>query len=108
MQSGNPTVSILEQPRGCYSICQMSEGSPSPRLQTWHSPWLYVAMAIVTVMAAYSYLDGQAFGNAANSAERSRSLVKQNQELLTLLRDTDTDQTGYRSEERRVGKERRA
>jgi hypothetical protein len=52
-------------------------------------------MAIVAVMAVYSYLDGQGFRNAANSAERSRSLVEQNQELLTFLRDTDTDQTGY-------------
>src|ERR1039457_5777813 len=73
----------------------MSERSPSPGLQTLHSPWLYVAMAIVTVMAAYSYLDGQAFRNAANSAERSRSLVAQNQELLTLLMDTGANQTGY-------------
>jgi CHASE3 domain sensor protein len=73
----------------------MSESSPSPVLQTLHSPWLYVAMAIVTVMAAYSYLDGQAFRNAANSAERSRSLVAQNQELLTLLMDTGANQTGY-------------
>src|ERR1700690_166871 len=94
-QSGNPTVSILQRPRGCYSICQMSESSPSPGLQTLHSPWLYVAMAIVTVMAAYSYLDGQAFRNAANSAERARSLVEQNQELLTLLMDTGANKTGY-------------
>ncbi len=73
----------------------MSESSPSPVLQTLHSPWLYVAMAIVAVMAAYSYLDGQAFRNAANSAERSRSLVEQNQDLLTLLMDTGANQTGY-------------
>src|ERR1039457_6461874 len=73
----------------------MSDRSPSPVLQTLHSPWLYVAMAIVAVMAAYSYLDGQAFRHAANSAERSRSLVEQNQELLTLLMDTGANQTGY-------------
>jgi hypothetical protein len=73
----------------------MSESSPSPGLQALHSPWLYVAMAIVAVMAAYSYLDGDAFRNAADSAERSRTLVEQNQELLTLLMDTGANQTGY-------------
>jgi two-component system cell cycle sensor histidine kinase/response regulator CckA len=52
-------------------------------------------MAIVTVIAAYSYLDGQAFRHAANSADRSRSLVEQNQELLSLLMVTGVNQTGY-------------
>ncbi len=64
-------------------------------LQTSHRPWLYVAMAIVIVIAAYSYLDGQAFRHAANSADRSRSLVEQNQELLSLLMVTGVNQTGY-------------
>src|ERR1035438_6100456 len=90
--AGDDTILVIAPDN---AICQMSEGSPSPGLQTLHSPWLYVAMAIVTVMAAYSYLDGQAFRNAANSAERSRSLVAQNQQLLTLLMDTGANQTGY-------------
>jgi hypothetical protein len=52
-------------------------------------------MAIVVVMAAYSYLDGLAFRNAATSAERSRSLVEQTHDMLLLLMDTSSNQTAY-------------
>ena len=52
-------------------------------------------MLIVIAIAAYSYLDGQAFRNAATSAERSRLLVEQTQELLSHLMDTGANQTGY-------------
>src|SRR5450759_3659805 len=67
----------------------------SPVRRTSHNLWLSVAMIVVIAIAVYSYLDGQAFRNAANSAERSRTLVEQNQELLTLLMDTGANQTGY-------------
>ena len=80
---------------GCYSICQMGQSPPSPAIRTLHSPWLYVAMAIVVVMAAYSYLDSQAFRNAASSAERSRVLVEQTQGLLLLLMDISANHTAY-------------
>jgi two-component system cell cycle sensor histidine kinase/response regulator CckA len=52
-------------------------------------------MIVVIAIAVYSYLDGQAFRNAAASAERSRLLVEQTQELLSQLMDTGANQTGY-------------
>jgi two-component system, cell cycle sensor histidine kinase and response regulator CckA len=52
-------------------------------------------MIVVIAIAVYSYLDGQAFRNAAAGAERSRLLVEQTQELLSHLMDTSANQTGY-------------
>ncbi|MCX6628301.1 MAG: CHASE3 domain-containing protein [Candidatus Solibacter sp.] len=52
-------------------------------------------MMIVIAMAVYSYWDSQAFRDAAAGAERSRLLVEQTQELLSDLKDAETNQTGY-------------
>ena len=52
-------------------------------------------MVIVIAIAAYSYLDSQAFRNAASGAERSRLLVDETQNLLSHLKDAETSQTGY-------------
>ena len=46
-------------------------------------------MIIVIGIAVYSYLDGQAFRNAAAGADRSRSVVEQTQELLFDLKDAE-------------------
>src|ERR1035437_4504659 len=67
----------------------------SPVRRTSHNLWLSVAMIVVIAIAVYSYLDGQAFRNAAAGAERSRLLVEQTQELLSQLMDTGANQTGY-------------
>ena len=52
-------------------------------------------MIVVMGIAAYSYLDSQAFQNAATGAERSRQVVAQTQELLSRLADAETGQQGY-------------
>ncbi len=52
-------------------------------------------MTIVVAIAAYSYLDGQAFQTATASAERSRLIVAQTQELVSHLMDAEASQTGY-------------
>src|SRR5450631_726558 len=52
-------------------------------------------MIVVIGIAAYSYLDSEAFRNAAARAERSRSIVEETQELLSRLKDTQISQTAY-------------
>jgi hypothetical protein len=52
-------------------------------------------MIIVIGIAVYSHLDGQAFRNAATSAEESRVVVEQTHKLLSLLIDAESGQRGY-------------
>ena len=52
-------------------------------------------MIIVIGIAVYSFLDSRAFHNAADGAERSRSVVEQTQELLARLTAAETGQRGY-------------
>jgi two-component system, cell cycle sensor histidine kinase and response regulator CckA len=52
-------------------------------------------MVIVIGIAVYSYLDSQAFRNAATGAEHSRLLVEKTQELLSQLTVAETAQRGY-------------
>src|ERR1035438_8658801 len=64
-------------------------------LRTSHNLWLTIAMIIVIAIAVYSYLDSQAFREAASGAERSRLLAGETQELLSHVKDAETSQTGY-------------
>ena len=52
-------------------------------------------MIIVIGIAVYSFLDSRAFRNAADGAERSRTVVEQTQELLARLTAAETGQRGY-------------
>jgi len=60
-----------------------------------HNVWLTVAMVVVIGIGTYSYLDGQAFRDAARSAERSRLVVERTHELQSLLKDAENGQRGY-------------
>jgi two-component system cell cycle sensor histidine kinase/response regulator CckA len=60
-----------------------------------HNVWLTVAMVVVIGIGTYSYLDSQAFREAARSAEQSRALVERAHELLSLLKDAESGQRGY-------------
>src|SRR3954454_21108835 len=65
---------------------------PVPRAS--HNLWLSVAMIVVIGIAVYSFLDSRAFRNAADAADRSRTVVEQTRELLAKLTAAETGQRG--------------
>src|ERR1039458_5476378 len=64
-------------------------------LRTPPTLWLGAAILIVAAIAAYSYLDSQAFRRAAGQSESLRLAVEDNRHLLSLLKDAETAQRGY-------------
>jgi PAS domain S-box-containing protein len=53
------------------------------------------AIVIVIAIGIYSYMDGQAYREAADWAERSRTLVERLHSLMSQLKDAETGQRGY-------------
>ena len=64
-------------------------------LLTTHNLWLTVAIVIVMAIAVYSRMDADAFREAADAASRSRQVMEDTQQLLSLLKDAETGQRGY-------------
>gem|GEM_PF-1134715 len=64
-------------------------------LKASHNLGLIIALGIVIVVGAISYLDDQAYKNNAAAARQSRSIVEQTHELLSQLKDAETGQRGF-------------
>ena len=54
-----------------------------------------IAIAVVIAMGVYSWLDGEAYRSAAESADRARAFVEQVDTMLSLLSEAESGQRGF-------------
>ena len=70
-------------------------GMPAGAPRTRRTLWLTAAVGLLVAIVAYSYLDGQAFREAAAGAEQSRLRIELTNQILSLVTSVETGQRGY-------------